>query len=1566
MPTRPLPIGVSQDQRNPLRPLPVGVFRDQRNPLRPLPVTSSFVTEEEIDSKTIRLPQAFPQYSKEGVERPYLNSIEEIDRAFGEGRIKGKEYTIRDPKLQEYFKENYSNATIISSPTPKTTVDKYEPEYDTLERAGFNMDEEITEDMVRGNKVWIDSAKTIYKDEEDEEFKGTDDEASAWLLDRHAKYSWDLTNLGSTAVSSKDWDQDTKQAWLDSMNIYDEMSSNAKTWGRSIYHLVTDPTFLPSFILGLGWGAVAKTLGGKAAALAARSSFKAMLKEGLIKEGLKQGLSKKAAVAVAEKASQGSANAAIKTLGKKPVLAARKKAARKLAKRQGAIGASIAAGESALDDVFRQDVEREIGLQTHYDPVRTLMSGGIGAVAGGVFGAGGAKLGTNLSKAGKVTQKTDDDLTNEYGTQTNVRESLEDVELEPEEMLGIIDEARDNLTQDGTAIFDVGKIWDIVSPRYKKKLKDTGKKNKADHIESHLRLKFKDVKKVTRDGKVSFEVSGKALPNSTDVSRITKETMGVPPRTFKQRFDDIKARANLYLSTTAGLTEELGEASVQRQSNLRQAENSINRSMKILHRTLRKDFGIGRFGSLNKIQKTAAENPDAVSLETVTEAFKGNKEAINKLEDNGFTDTLNKIRDFRRNVNAHQEMMVEIGLVPSKMKKINNDLELEQFKEITGNDKLKIGDEVETNRLAFQIDRTKGTDADPLGRMAEDVDLWLTRSYEIHNNPEWSRFINETEQGQKIRQTAYEAIVDRLKKSDKNNTLGREEREKLANEFIDNLLSKGEEGEITADFLSSTWTNTKNNKSLSIFKGRKLDDEAEIRALMGEKTDPFSVVAETLWKMNQAIETFKYQKAIRDVAERGTVEGLTLGRREGLVSLGDVVGKSVSRKSARLAEQESPMIGGVSKPLENVFASPIIKNALEMGNEIAPMQNSLLKKYVFLQGLTRSAKTVYSESAWARNFITAGLMAFGNGHVNPVGIAQFRHVLRGLVDSTNEELGAQIDKMIALDLHQSGLDIGALRAVLDETGSGSFFMQGNKNFMKGKPTQKIKNAAVKFQTTAANIYQAADDMWKWYAFAGERANYGKVLRAKGLNPDEVVRTIRKGDGTEVEITRLDEYAAKAVRETMQNYGQVPRAVKFIRRLPFADFIAYKTELFRTSKNTLKRSFTDIKEGMEDIKRTNGKVGYSQLFVGAKRLTSFTTAMASVPALSYTSAEVTGLNEYVELPNGELSEFTKEEGIRKVTDREWDRGADWLWLGDIDKNGKGKRINLSWLNPWQPLQGPLKAAYREIYEGRYPEPDSVEAANQLFVRPLFETFGTSMLIEGVAGVLFNVDRYGKPMTDMDDPVSNKALSGVKRMWEAFEPGLVRDAKKVIESYNLRGKSPIEGVGGITKSGRELIPEDQWIAMAGIKPETYDVPRSIGYKFNRLKARFNNATKDLKNMFKDYRPTNPQDYIDMYRNQLDTQYKIMGEARELYQSGLSTGLSQSQIIKGITGDGLFASKLTPNLVASMGNFFYSKPPTPEFAVKMSILIKRQTGIQVPVEEIYDGIYKVHSEYIGKQFR
>ena len=56
--------------------------------------------------------------------------------------------------------------------------------------------EQSTMDNLVKNQDWLRDAKTIYKHEKGEDYKGSDKDLDYWFRNRHSRFGNDFTNLG--------------------------------------------------------------------------------------------------------------------------------------------------------------------------------------------------------------------------------------------------------------------------------------------------------------------------------------------------------------------------------------------------------------------------------------------------------------------------------------------------------------------------------------------------------------------------------------------------------------------------------------------------------------------------------------------------------------------------------------------------------------------------------------------------------------------------------------------------------------------------------------------------------------------------------------------------------------------------------------------------------------------------------------------------------------------------------------------------------------------------------------------------------------------------------------------------------------------------------------------------------------------------------------------------------------------------------------------------------------------------------------------------------------------------
>ncbi|HAT64240.1 MAG TPA: hypothetical protein DCS66_06515, partial [Flavobacteriaceae bacterium] len=351
-----------------------------------------------------------------------------------------------------------------------------------------------------------------------------------------------------------------------------------------------------------------------------------------------------------------------------------------------------------------------------------------------------------------------------------------------------------------------------------------------------------------------------------------------------------------------------------------------------------------------------------------------------------------------------------------------------------------------------------------------------------------------------------------------------------------------------------------------------------IRNLLGEYKNPNINYANTIMKLNQTYDNYKYEKAIQDLAQTGQFPDVILPQKDRFGNPLKTIGGRDLQEASALA-QYAP---GTDRPLANLKADDVIFDAIKQGNELMPILNPAFKTILGLQAATRLSKTAYSVAAFPRNFTGAMLKTLGAGNLNLMNMRHFGKIIKGLKAYTDDELSAEIEKGLHLGFLDSGARAGSLKAGLEDyfgtggeaalTDAGVFLGKNPGDLTTGSWFMKKLSRA---NRRVLDAYQSMDDMWKYYSFINEKQNYRTILKDNGVDPDFVIEKWTTAGGQKVEITELDKYAARMVRDHMDNYGEVARGVKFMRRLPTADFLAYKTEQFRTTNNIFRTALRDI-------------------------------------------------------------------------------------------------------------------------------------------------------------------------------------------------------------------------------------------------------------------------------------------------------------------------------------------------------------------------------------------------------
>jgi len=1472
----------------------------------------------------------------------------------------------------------------------KFDFSKYEEPVPTTDEVGFDFSkyeepvpttDEVTEESLSADPVWLKHAKTIYQSEHGEPAKKTDKKLAAWLKDRHSEIGMDLTSMGMAIARANTMSDKTKQAWIDSMEMYDEMGTGIKTVGRNIKNLFQDPTF--SGPLATGFGAAysgGRLVGARAASLLLKSSFKEQLKNSLLKKKVKK-------EAVEEFIDTGVSGG----ISKETLKQARKEAALAAGRWQGGVAGAWTGAATAASDLVSQHYDRE---QKDIDYSQSALEAAkYGIPTALTFGL--APITWTAFRNKKVLSKYEDDLKdwirNEKADTLETIVKVLPVRAQYDEISSVIEDAGLKVMENGTVnIRILGSKEDLITEIIDDKMAALKKKTRG-----RRRIKKAEKEKIAKEAKkeansIVKDTDADIIKKAKDVGITDIKTKNIPGGkilTGKKtlpitRVAEVKPDGRTIFEQKLGRIKRLfGAAVPQEVTDLqRLKKGGISRLLRAAGtRMSRLESALKTQYNVSKMSEIPEE-----TREQLDEVLRGNSEGTQ------FSDEVREaLGSMKSHISRMQTRLIKAGI-------------------------LKKGSNLETKIKKSQD---------------QGFELWLNRQYEIYDNPHWRNEILKNPEKAEILRNAQSFLKSRFRNNDSNferididvqdfKKKGQAELDaagvkkeytegdaltKLSKADSDYWLSvagsKGKVNETISDILHAYDEDTLNRvfkekipplrNSAGKILSRRGDIPEQIRALMGEYKDPFTNYRNSVMKINQLLETSKYERGVAELIKKGLIPGTGVipDSSKGIVhriSSALPVGGAVDDPYRNITYQQGMDIGYlggsldlVKSPLDRLYANKDLADAIINGNEISIpgllTGIPLIQKYLLLQGHTRAAKTVYSPTAIARNFIGAGWMAAGAGYLNPRHLKEGVNLFRGMFDWADPRLKMEMEKAVYLGYGQSGVDVNQYREMIQLAGREDFLTLKSPLF---REKNKIVEKAAQFNMSATKFYQLMDDMWKQYAFFNEKGTYRKVLQDKGINPDEVVDSFRTGDDILVEITALDKFAARKVSQHMQNYAGVPQFVRYARLLPAADFLAFTTELVRTQYHILRTASEDIVEGAQLLKASGGERGGAQNWAGIKRLGSVIAAQSAAPALGYTSVQMAGMAGKAY----EDAKYTIKDGM-EYFNAPYERGTDF-WYSEKPKNGEGVRTNIGYLNPWARFGNPVWAAIDSLSKGEDFDMRIRKAIEDVWSRPLWEAFGSSMLTDALMDLSRNADEYGRPIVKYGDSYFQQTAARVltfirpflpfgrpEGMYEAFtqvpvgqeDPAPLSFMGKSIPYTNFLNR-----VGVV--EGKTLRKKKLWHEIVGyftgIKPVHYDIKQSFKFKARALENDLKDANSVYMNMIREQAPMNPQKLIDTYYQSLDKQYAKTKELFDMFEHAKSAGITEVALRRYLTTENIFNYPFSKQTKDAMfkGVFIPPKPTSKEIN-KILMRTGIEGGSVPPLKEVLPQLWSIYGEFRNK---
>lgn len=330
-------------------------------------------------------------------------------------------------------------------------------------------------------------------------------------------------------------------------------------------------------------------------------------------------------------------------------------------------------------------------------------------------------------------------------------------------------------------------------------------------------------------------------------------------------------------------------------------------------------------------------------------------------------------------------------------------------------------------------------------------------------------------------------------------------------------------------------------KDLSVLKKRK-EIAPEIRALLGEYTDPRVNFAKSSTKMGRLIWNQRFLDRLREIG-MGTF----------FWTEGDKPPEATSKIAGDASE--------VYAPLNGLWTTPEINQAFKdaLGKEQMADWYRTIVKY---NGYIKYGKTVLSPTTLARNWMSAFFFPIANGHFD------MRHYSKSL-DAVREYLGTNSDaeRMAYLrKLKQLGVVYDTpyaqemMRTINEGANDDGLVRTGGR----------LKTGVMKTLDLATALYGLGDDVQKIMGFENEKA-----------------RWIEAGfSEAEAEVK-----AAERIRNTYPTYSMVGQSIQWLRRFPImGTFVSFPAEIIRTSINMvryLKEDWADPRTRPMAVRRLIG-------------------------------------------------------------------------------------------------------------------------------------------------------------------------------------------------------------------------------------------------------------------------------------------------------------------------------------------------------------------------------------------
>ena len=649
------------------------------------------------------------------------------------------------------------------------------------------------------------------------------------------------------------------------------------------------------------------------------------------------------------------------------------------------------------------------------------------------------------------------------------------------------------------------------------------------------------------------------------------------------------------------------------------------------------------------------------------------------------------------------------------------------------------------------------------------VGSYLTRAYKLIENPNWTP-------SDDVRKRAVNFIADSLMEADElakgrmfsSDLISREEALSRAANQVDDILGRGTDG----DAFQRMATIRKVNREIFQHKG---DIPKEIRELMGEIQDPSESVLHTISKMSKLYETNRFFDRFYALGKSGKY----------VIDPDDMPVEEAAREGWVKVEKTNSILDGKYAPSHVVDAiherDAHFKAFLGADGSVSPFW----RNFLYLKGQSQQMKTIYSHVTHIRNILGGAQHSLANG-ANPLGkdsIEAWKVLRNRVAKGGDEELQKIYEEYLELGLINTSVRANEFKRLIEVGSEGPLGRSvSDKLDTLGQSyggSEKALNLAKKYVVDAPkDIYMASDDFFKIGVYQQE------------------LRTLKKAY-PDRPISELKSEAAIKVRDTMPNYDRVPRGIQAIRELPLGNFVAYPTEIIRTTLKITRLASQEITSGNPVLRNR-----------GLKRLSGLAVTTSGWYGLSEASAHLMGWSD----------EEAKAHHILSETPYSQDSPRVWVMTHD-----GVKAIDTQFLDSYSTIKEPIMAAWREIETGQLHGKDLDEyllnAAWAATLNMLQPYASQSMLTEAITDIPVAAT-VGEGRTPGGKMIFNDKLDSIDQVWNAVAhtsssliPGGLMSLGDVVDAVN---KKPNRITGDVKDTKLTLLTQVTGLKFSNHEP------------------------------------------------------------------------------------------------------------------------------------------------------